>query len=281
MMTAPEGGRFFRIVQLSRDPPCLGGVPEEGDNVVGDIPSDTYYAKLSRPARLPAATGANTRFTNPEGERLFQKLFAGDFTAWSNENTEHAYLTLSVFRSDDDTPEFTNSNILMNFLLSGTTSLTNRTFLQTGFETLKPLLNQKQLEDLSTRVLHRIYRSQAIHFSDYFREQLYVQLEFRYKGRWTGLLDVAMTFADACFARGYDDMTKRLVTVGERLEAKGRYREAGLVYEDVTNGLMANSLTNRSGCNDGITRKYAGLAYKRAGILRRPNALTLGRSGQI
>ena len=68
----------------------------------------------------------------------------------------------------------------------------------------------------------------------------------------------------------------RLIRVGEDLESVGRFREAALVYEDITNKLMENGLTNSSGRNDGESRSHTGLAYKRAGMMEEAEQAYLG-----
>lgn len=184
-------------------------------------------------------------------------------------------MQIFVLRSDSlRKPEISDANKWMGFQLVQTPIfLGGGAILKVDFSELKPLFNneQRQLEDLSTRVLHRIYRCIASRLNPCHCEMLFHQLKQQYgpkdgiKKNWLALVDIHLTFCDACFFQGHHDMTKRLVEVGEMMEAAERYSDAAKVYEDVTRNLSC--LSNSSGCYDVITQNYAGLAYKRAGFL--------------
>jgi len=257
-----------RVVALSSDPPFLGGTPPA--ELSNKIPNGMlYYSQLSRPARLPECPSSTT-FATVEGERIYRKLYDGDFTVWwveINDAPGIEGIRIVVLRSDSlDQPEINDANKLMAFQLVSN-------FLNVDFSPLKPLLNnhQRQLEGLSTRVLHRIYRCIASRLTAFNCQQFYCILRTRYglqggsKKKWFALVDINLTYADASFYQEHPDMTRRLVDLGEALEAGGRFGEAAKVYEDITRNL--NLLSNSSGFYDVLALKYTGLAYKRAGFL--------------
>jgi len=281
-MTPSPVPRVDRVVALRSDPPFLGGAPPRA--LRKKIPSGMYYSQLSRPARLPEAQcPSTTKFATVEGERIFRKLHDGDFTFWWVEIIEKGMegMQILVLRSDSlNRPEISDANKWMGFQLVITPiHMGGRAFLSVDFNSLKPLFNnkQRQLEELSTRVLHRIYRCIASRLNSCNCEMLFQQLKKQYdspqggsKGNRLASVDIHLTFCDASFYQGHHDMTKRLVEVGEALEAAERFSDAAKVYEDVTRNL--NRLSNSSECYDVITQSYAGLAYKRAGFLDKAEA---------
>ena len=152
--------RVTKIVQLSSDPPCLGGALPPEQQQHDKIPKDMFYSRLPRPARLPEyqRTATNQSFSSAEAESLFRKLYDGEFTVSWEEVDSQKFERL----------EITVENKLLFFRLAKMERVMlvwrredEGVPLHTDCEALKKLLNNIQVKDICTRVLHRIFRSEA------------------------------------------------------------------------------------------------------------------------
>jgi hypothetical protein len=119
---------------------------------------------------------------------------------------------------------------------------------------LQKLLNPKQCFTLTCRVVHRFYRKHASGLHPEHQLGIFELLMGQYleHKRFSNLVDIAVVYADVCFmtkssmADAGDlqlgvkneqsicqDMAYNLYRFSEAMEAKGLFREAANVYDDI------------------------------------------------
>lgn len=237
-------------------------------------PTCERYASLPRPLTLPPLHSSDAMFSGEEAKKAYLSIFNGDFTlAWIERGFE-----LTITAECHLNGEFQGPLITMIYSEFSKETLrsagrNNDHDMGGSFRFITQPLNSKfsvhtsenQKWALVLRVMHLFLRIHGVRLTSVSISGVCFALYSKYAERkwWTEAIDIIMIWIDVGFTLGNCSLIHSQMAfkfLGETLEAKGKFAEAGQVYQDAVEVYFPSS--------DSIAKESfhcnRGLAYKRA-----------------
>lgn len=265
----------YKASPLSTAPERLGG-----NNPSRAVSSENYDLPqcLPRDAALPPLRESESIFLTDKVKKAYNKIYNGDFTLeWcetvgppsdeflaiqpSFRSTNCYSLVLNVIgEAGEDL--FLGRLVNINFIGLSDTCMG---VIYYGFNNdyLRTSLTEAQKFSLAYRVIHWFVRCNGANLtakdSAPFSVCSFLSTEFMKLKRWKEAVDAATIYADLSLYLGRDDegIGKSFNSLGEALEANGKFYEAGLIYQEGAKLVSAELFVCHLHLN-------SGLAFKRA-----------------